>query len=113
MHLKHLSISGFRGVGSHLDLSLAHRTIIYGPNGSGKSNILQAIAWTIYGKLPLLTGGVFAREDALVNDFLDKARAVVTLTLSDDITIARTRDRQSSTTRGTNPLDASFEADDL
>jgi DNA repair exonuclease SbcCD ATPase subunit len=72
MYLKHLSISGFRGVGSHLDLPLDHQTIIYGPNGSGKSSALQAIAWTIYGKLPFLTGTVFTREDALVNDFLDE-----------------------------------------
>jgi DNA repair exonuclease SbcCD ATPase subunit len=112
MHLKHLSISGFRGIGLHLDLPLDHRTILYGPNGSGKSNILQAIAWTIYGKLPLLTGGVFIREDALVNDFLDEAMAAVTLTLSDNVTITRTRNKQSSTTRGTNPLVTSFEADD-
>ena len=112
MYLKHLSISGFRGTGPHLDLPLDHRTIIYGPNGSGKSNILQAIAWIIYGKLPLLTGGVFTREDALVNDFLDEGRAAVTLTLSDDITITRTRDKQRSTTRGRNPLTISFEMDD-
>ncbi len=112
MYLKYLSTSGFRGVGSHLELPLDYRTIIYGPNGSGKSNILQAIAWTIYGKLPLLTGGVFTREDALVNDFLDEGRAAVTLTLSNDITISRIRDKQSSTTRGRNPLTLSFEADD-
>jgi len=112
VYLKHLSISGFRGTGPHLDLPLDHRTIIYGPNGSGKSNILQAIAWIIYGKLPLLTGGVFTREDALVNDFLDEGRAAVTLTLSDDITITRTRDKQRSTTRGRNPLTISFEMDD-
>ena len=112
MYLKHLSISGFRGVGSHLDLHLGHRTIIYGPNGSGKSNVLQAIAWTIYGKLPLLTGGVFTREDALVNDFLDEARTEVTLTLSDGVAITRTRNKQKSTARGTNPLTVSLEAAD-
>ena len=112
MYLKHLSISGFRGIGSHLDLPLDHRTIIYGPNGSGKSSVFQAIAWTIYGKLPRLKGGVFTREDALVNDFLDEGRAAITLTLSDDITISRTRDKQRSTTRGRNPLMISFEADD-
>jgi exonuclease SbcC len=114
MYLKHLSISGFRGVGLHLDLPLAHRTIIYGPNGSGKSSALQAIAWTIYGKLPLLTGGVFTREDALVNDFLDEAKAEITLTLSDDVTITRTREKKKSTTitQGTNILTISLEADD-
>jgi DNA repair exonuclease SbcCD ATPase subunit len=112
MYLKHLSISGFRGIGPHLDLPLDHRTIIYGPNGSGKSNALQAIAWTIYGKLPLLTGGVFTREDALVNDFLDEARAEIAVTLSDNVTITRTRNKQKSTTRGKNPLTIPFETDD-
>jgi len=112
MDLKRLSISGFRGVGSCLDFPLDHRTIIYGPNGSGKSNILQAIAWTIYGKLAGLTGGVFTREDALVNDFLGEARAEVTLTLSDDITITRTRNKEKSTSRGKNPLTIAFETDD-
>lgn len=112
MYLKHLSISGFRGIGPHLDLPLGRRTIIYGPNGSGKSNVLQAIAWTVYGKLPLLTGGVFTREDALVNDFLDEARAEITLTLSDDVTITRTRNQQRSTTKGKNPLTIPFETDD-
>ena len=112
MYLKHLSISGFRGIGPHLDLPLDHRTIIYGPNGSGKSCVLQSIAWTIYGKLPRLTGGVFTREDALVNDFLDEARAEIAVTLSDNVTITRTRNKQKSTTRGKNPLTIPFETDD-
>jgi DNA repair exonuclease SbcCD ATPase subunit len=112
MYLKHLSISGFRGVGSHLDLPLDHRTIIYGPNGSGKSSALQAIAWTIYGKLPFLTGTVFTREDALVNDFLDETRAEVTLTLSGDVTMTRTRNKQRSTSRGKDPLTLSPASDD-
>ena len=112
MHLKHLSISGFRGIGSHLDFPLTHRTIIYGPNGSGKSSVLQAITWTIYGKIPFLTGGVFFREDALVNDFLDEDRAAVTLTLSDDVTVTRMRNKQKSTSRGKNPLTIPFETDD-
>jgi len=112
MYLNHLSMSGFRGIGSSLDLPLGHRTIIYGPNGSGKTSILQAIAWALYGKLPTLTGGVFTREDALVNDFWDWPRAEITLTLSDGVVITRTRNKQSSTTKGTNPLSVSFPADD-
>src|SRR5512136_1043239 len=112
MYLKHLSILGFRGTGPHLDLPLEHRTIIYGPNGSGKSSVLQGIAWSIYGKLPALTGGVFTREDALVNDFLDGAKAEVALTLSNDLTITRTRSKQGATTRGTNPLTVNIETDD-
>jgi len=114
MHLKRLSLSGFRGVGSYLDLPLTRRTIIYGPNGSGKSSVLQSIVWSIYGKLPFLTGGVFTREDALVNDFLREAKAEVTLTLSDDVMLTRTREKKSSTTitQGTNILTATLEGSD-
>jgi len=112
MYLEHLSICGFRGLGSRLELPLDHRTIIYGPNGSGKSCVLQAVPWAIYGKLPFLTGTVFTREDALVNDFLDQATAEVTLTLSGGVTISRTRDKQRSTGRGKNPLTVSLETDD-
>lgn len=112
MYLKHLSISGFRGIGSHLYLPLGQRTIIYGPNGSGKSSVLQAIAWSIYGKLPYLVGTVFAREDALVNDFFGDGRAEIVLSLSDGVTIKRGREKQGSTGRGKNPLTISFDADD-
>jgi len=112
MYLNHLSVSGFRGVGYPLDMPLGHRTIIYGPNGSGKSSILQAIAWAVYGKLPLFTGGVFTREDALVNDFLADGSATVSLVFSNDIVISRVRDKQGSTTRGTNPLTVSIGAED-
>ena len=112
MYLKHLSISGFRGIGSHLDLPLGQRTIIYGPNGSGKSSVLQAIAWSIYGKLPYLVGTVFAREDALVNDFFGDGMAEIVLSLSDGVTIKRGREKQGSTGRGKNPLTISFDADD-
>ena len=90
MYLQHLSISGFRGVASSLELPLAQRTIVYGPNGSGKSSLLQAIAWTLYGKLPVFSGGAFTREDALVNDFLNEGKAEVSLTLSDNTTIRAT-----------------------
>ena len=112
MNLKRLSVSGFRGVGSHVDLTLGPRTIIYGPNGSGKSSALQAIAWTVYGKLPFLSGTVFTREDALVNDFLSEGKAETTLTFSDGSSITRTRDKQGSSGRGANPVSATFDTED-
>jgi DNA repair exonuclease SbcCD ATPase subunit len=112
MYLKHLTLSAFRGVGSNLDLPFAKRTIIFGPNGSGKTSVLQAIPWAIYGKLPILSGTVYTREDALVNDFLAGSSAEVTLTFSDDVTISRTRRKQSSTTRGDNPLNLFLPVDD-
>jgi DNA repair exonuclease SbcCD ATPase subunit len=112
MYLQHLSIAGFRGIGSSLDIPLAHRTILYGPNGSGKTSILQAIAWALYGKLPAFSGGVFSKEDALVNDFLDTEKADVTLTLSENRTITRQRSKQDSTTKGAKPPSLSFQAQD-
>lgn len=112
MNLQHLSISGFRGIGDSLDLPLAHRTILYGPNGSGKSSVLQSIAWALYGNLPTFSGGVFIKEDALVNDFLDTAQTRVELSLSTGEVISRRRNKQSSTTRGTNPLSISSTTDD-
>ena len=101
MYLKKLSISGFRGAGDRLDIPLAHRTLFYGPNGSGKSSLMQSVAWTLYGKIPVLSGGVFTREDALVNDFMEPAAAEVVLTLSDDTTITRKRIKQTSTSKKT------------
>ena len=112
MYLQHFSISGFRGVASRLELPLAQRTIVYGPNGSGKSSLLQAIAWTLYGKLPVFSGGAFTREDALVNDFLSEGKAEVSLTLSDNTTVGRQRSKQDSTTRGTKPPVLSFRAEE-
>src|SRR6266511_2875534 len=113
MYLQHLSISGFRGVGLHLNVPLTHRTIFYGSNGSGKSSILLAIAWTLYGKLPLFSGGVFSKEDALVNDFLDEGKAEVTLTLSDGRSTRRQRVKRNTTGAGVAPPVLSFPADDL
>jgi DNA repair exonuclease SbcCD ATPase subunit len=112
MYLQHLSICGFRGVRKQLDIPLADRTIFYGPNGSGKSSILQAVAWTLYGKLPLFSGGVFSKEDALVNDFLDEAKAEVTVTLSNGTSIRRQRTKRHSTGAGVAPPILSLSAED-
>jgi DNA repair exonuclease SbcCD ATPase subunit len=112
MYLKHLSIAGFRGIGPRLDLPLTQRTIFYGSNGSGKTSILQSIAWALYGKLPTFSGGVYSREDALVNDFFDEEKADVILTLSDNKTITRRRIKQDSTSKGTKPALLSFQTQD-
>jgi DNA repair exonuclease SbcCD ATPase subunit len=104
MYLQNLSVSGFRGIGDSINIPLSHRTILYGPNGSGKSSVLQSIAWALYGALPTFTGGVFVKEDALVNDFLDIAKTQVELTFSSGEIISRHRSKQTSTTRGINPL---------
>jgi DNA repair exonuclease SbcCD ATPase subunit len=112
MNIQHLYVSGFRGIGDALDLPLTHRTIFYGPNGSGKSSVLQSIAWALYGILPTFSGGVFVKEDAFVNDFTHAAQTKVELTFSTGEVISRSRNKQSSTTRGSNPLLVSFPVDD-
>jgi DNA repair exonuclease SbcCD ATPase subunit len=108
MYLQNLSISGFRGIGAGLDLPLTQRTILYGPNGSGKTSLLQSVAWALYGKLPAFLGGVFSKEDALVNDFLEEEKAEVVVTLSDNKTITRRRSKQDSTSKGNKPPILSF-----
>ena len=112
MYLQNLSITGFRGIGAGLDLPLAQRTIIFGSNGSGKTSLLQSIAWALYGKLPDFSGGVFSKEDALVNDFLDDEKAEVIVTLSDNKTITRRRNKQDSTSKGGKPPILSFQTQD-
>ena len=110
MYIKHLSISGFRGIGNSLDLQLAPRTIFYGPNGCGKTSILQSIAWALYGKLQNFSGGVFTREDALVNDFSENGKAEVGITFSDNKTVTRHRTKQDSTTKAIKPPALSFQS---
>ena len=112
MYLKHISLAGFRGAYRPLEIPMDKQTILFGPNGSGKTTVLQAITWAIYGKYPLFSGAIFVDEDALVNDFVEPAKAEVRLMLSDGTTITRTRKKQSSTTRGANPLSLSFQAND-
>jgi DNA repair exonuclease SbcCD ATPase subunit len=80
MYLQHISVFGFRGADTRFDVPLDQRTILFGPNGSGKTTLLQAVTWAIYGRYPLLSGTIFTDEDALVNDFVEEAKADVELT---------------------------------
>jgi chromosome segregation protein len=48
MHLKSLSISGFKSFASRSELEFAPGiTAVVGPNGSGKSNVADAIRWVL------------------------------------------------------------------
>lgn len=41
--LKHVRISGFRGIGAPVDLTLGRFVVLVGPNGAGKSSLLDAL----------------------------------------------------------------------
>ncbi len=53
MHLRTLSIKGFKSFADHATLDLEDGiTVVVGPNGSGKSNVVDAIAWVLGAQAP-------------------------------------------------------------
>ncbi len=53
MHLKTLSIKGFKSFADHAALELEPGvTVVVGPNGSGKSNVVDAMAWVLGAQKP-------------------------------------------------------------
>ena len=53
MHLKTLSIKGFKSFADTANLELEPGvTVVVGPNGSGKSNVVDAIAWVLGAQAP-------------------------------------------------------------
>ena len=53
MHLKTLSIKGFKSFADNATLELEPGvTVVVGPNGSGKSNVVDAIAWVLGAQAP-------------------------------------------------------------
>ncbi len=53
MHLKTLSIKGFKSFADAATLELEPGvTVVVGPNGSGKSNVVDAIAWVLGAQAP-------------------------------------------------------------
>jgi DNA repair exonuclease SbcCD ATPase subunit len=79
MRLKSLSISGFRGFASSVDLDLdADAVVIVGANGSGKTSLFDAILWALSGTVPRLDGG----EETLLSRFSPTGEARVELVLA-------------------------------
>lgn len=53
MHLKRLSMKGFKSFADSTTLDLETGvTVVVGPNGSGKSNVVDAIAWVLGAQAP-------------------------------------------------------------
>ncbi|NNC81525.1 MAG: chromosome segregation protein SMC [Acidimicrobiales bacterium] len=53
MHLKTLTMKGFKSFADTVDLELEEGvTVVVGPNGSGKSNVVDAIAWVLGAQAP-------------------------------------------------------------
>ncbi len=84
MHLKTLSIKGFKSFADHATLDLeAGITVVVGPNGSGKSNVVDAIAWVLGAQAPSAVRSA-KMEDVIFAGTQDKAalgRAEVSLTI--------------------------------
>ncbi len=53
MHLKSISIKGFKSFADAVELQLTQGiNVVVGPNGSGKSNIVDAISWVLGAQAP-------------------------------------------------------------
>ena len=110
MHLKHLSISGFKSFAKKSELEFsAPTTAIVGPNGSGKSNVAEAFRFVL-GEQSIKSMRGSKGEDLIFNgsDSVSRAnRAEVSVILDnqkrvfpmdfDEITVSRTvhRDGQN------------------
>jgi DNA repair exonuclease SbcCD ATPase subunit len=81
MKLDHVSMEGFRGFGDRVEVDLsADVIIIAGPNGTGKTSILDAILWSLTGRLLRVGDDV----DDIVSRFAPAGVAQVTLRLRDE-----------------------------
>ncbi len=103
MHLKTLSIKGFKSFADHATLDLEDGiTVVVGPNGSGKSNVVDAIAWVLGAQAPSAVRSA-KMEDVIFAGTQQKAalgRAEVSLTIDNadgalpiefsEVTITRT-----------------------
>ena len=103
MHLKTLSIKGFKSFADHATLDLEDGiTVVVGPNGSGKSNVVDAIAWVLGAQAPSAVRSA-KMEDVIFAGTQAKAalgRAEVSLTIDNsdgslpiefsEVTITRT-----------------------
>jgi len=100
-----LYIEGFRGINQGLPLSLGdHVTLIVGPRGTGKTTVCQGIEYCLFGKIPLLSGPEFAREDGLASSYHRTGKVLLKMLLQDEngriLEIIREAERRKKTEFG-------------
>jgi DNA repair exonuclease SbcCD ATPase subunit len=97
--LSWIEIESFRGFAETCRISLdADAVIITGPNGVGKTSLIDAITWTLTGKVPRLEQHKERRtDDVLTNRYRSGTAPRVTLALVvDGVELVITRDGRSA-----------------
>jgi len=109
--ISNLTIEGFRGINSKITIDLdGNSAVLSGPNGVGKSSVMEAIEWCLFGRLiSAVIGPVeFKKEDAIVNSFHPKKKAIVEVILEREkgkkVKVMRERKLGRSTTAGKTQL---------
>jgi DNA repair exonuclease SbcCD ATPase subunit len=100
MRIRSLEVEGFRGFGQRERIDLdADTLILVGVNGSGKTSLLDAIMWSLSGRLPRVEepGGSVISEYAVSGE----ARVAVEVGLDSDrvMTVVRSLTREDDQTR--------------
>src|SRR5438552_3885297 len=90
MQIARIELSGFRAFAGKQTIDLdADAVIFVGPNGYGKTSLLDAIHWSLSGKIPRLGGN----DEYLVSIYSPSGEAHVALELRDatgsHLTVAR------------------------
>ena len=82
MHLKSLSIKGFKSFAKKVDLAFEPGiTMVVGPNGSGKSNITDAIQWVLGEQSPSTLRGSAMQDVIFAGSLNSKALGLAEVTL--------------------------------
>ncbi|KKK66070.1 hypothetical protein LCGC14_2967780, partial [marine sediment metagenome] len=85
MHLKSLTLKGFKSFPKKVELDFEHGiTMVVGPNGSGKSNITDAIQWVLGEQSPSALRGSDMQDVIFAGSLNQKALNVAEVSLTLD-----------------------------